>query len=116
MHGCDAVKSPFFHTALPTIISIVATDNPVVGEEFSIECTVAGIPLPIILWQFNNSTLEVDNNLRIVETSNGLMGQTSRVEVTDATSKFGGMYICIVFNDAGSVDQSVLIELQRKSH
>ena len=108
----DGVKNLLPDTALPTIVSITPTSNPVVGEEFSIECTVAGTPLPSIGWQFNDRELEDGDKLRIVETSDG---RTSSVEVSDATTEFSGVYKCIVRNAAGSVNQSVRIELQRKS-
>ena len=98
-------------TALPTIIITIATPNPVVGEEFSIEYTVAGTPVPTIRWQFNDRTLENGNNFRILET---LDGQTSIVEVTDATTENSGVYTCIVSNDAGNVNQLVRIKLQCK--
>ena len=79
------------------------------------ECSVAGIPLPDVRWEFNNQMLEdsPDNQLRIVAISDG---QTSRVEVSSATVEFNGVYRCIVSNDAGSVNQSIRIELRRKSY
>ena len=90
----------------------MATDNPVLGNEFSVKCTVAGTPLPAIRWQFNDRALEGGDNFRIVETSNG---QTSIVEVSDATAEFSGEYTCTAFNAAGSMNQSIHIELQCKS-
>ena len=90
----------------------MATPNPVLGEEFSIECTVSGIPQPTVSWEFNGRKLEEGDKLRIVATADG---RTSSVEVAVATSEFNGIYTCIATNNAGSVSQSVRIELQRKS-
>ena len=88
-------------------------NNPVIGGDFFVSCTVAGIPQPTISWKFNNEILENSGNPEISVTPDGY---TSRVEVMNAIEQFNGRYECIATNLAGNANQSFQIQLESKPH
>ena len=100
-----------FAAGLPSITSLFSsTSNPVVGEPFSIRCSVTGTPPLIISWKKDGRVLEpsADEVLRIVASN---IGRTSSVEVSKARSEFSGVYECIATNVAGSVNKSSPVQL-----
>ena len=105
LYYCDIIS-----TAFPRITSFTATPNPLIGQRFTISCTVSGIPQPTITWRKDGLPLENTNTgLRIVFS---IDGKTSSVEVLEGRPEFNGVYECIATNSAGSVKQESRIELQ----
>ena len=100
-----------FHAfvAVPRITASKATPNPRFGGSFFLECTVAGIPKPTIIWTKDGIPLN-ESNLKAVSVLSQL--NSSRIDVSKAWAEYNGMYTCIASNDAGSVSESFLINLQ----
>lgn len=89
------------------------TSKPHFGESFFIDCTVDGIPVPIISWMKDGAILDeiTDSRIRIVNIPASSARISSRVEIFDATSSYSGEYECIASSIAGSASTSFPIEL-----
>ena len=98
--------------AVPVITGTNLTSNPQFGQSFFIECTVDGIPMPIISWMKDGAILDeiTDSRIRIVTIAASSAMKSSRVEIFEATSSYNGVYECIASNKAGSASASFLIE------
>ena len=66
--------------------------------------------MPSVSWTKDRTPLEGidDNKIRIVTVP---ARKSSRVEVSEASISYNGVYECIAVNDAGSVSTSFQIEL-----
>ena len=73
----------------------------------SFQCEVKGNPKPQVTWLKQNSSLLVDMDKRIVQSSGGLM-------ITDVTSQDGGMYTCVAKNILGKKASTATLTVQGK--
>ena len=100
--------------AVPKITATEAIPNPRIGESFFLECSVAGIPDPTIVWVKDGFPLNTSNFPMVSLLSRP---KASHIVVSKATGiEYNGMYTCIASNDAGSVSSSFLIRLQGQQH
>ena len=86
------------------------TPDPREGVELTVECTVTGNPAPEVSWFKDGSTLTSGGNI-FVSTSNEGVAQ---VRISSASTTDSGVYLCIVENLAGSVNQSFRVDVTRK--
>lgn len=102
----------YYNAAVPVIVSTDFTSYPKFGELLFIECTVYGIPMPVISWMKDGAILDeiTDNRIKIVTIPTR---RSSRVEILEASISDDGMYECNASNKAGSVSTPFLIKLQQ---
>lgn len=87
----------------PTIKRFNELYTVIQGHDFSLICEVAGSPHPTVKWtrvheEFNANTQQNGNILRIL----------------NANPENRGVYTCIAENSAGNVEESTVIDIERK--
>ena len=92
------------------ITGVNRTSDPRIGEPFYLECTFVGIPTPTVVWSKDGIVLnQLDDNIKIIPAEN-----SSRLEITEATDNFNGIYKCNISNIAGFTSKLFHITLEGK--
>ena len=103
------------YPALPVIIGINSTSDPVQSGSFFIECVVTGLPVPRVMWLKDEAVVNETDTFHRIITLKFPDKEASRIEVTIATSNYNGEYTCVASNDAGSTSTSIQITLRGES-
>ena len=92
-------------TAFPTIHGpSQGSEPPVAGASLELECTVSGVPVPVVTWFKDGQQLTLSaNNVTISIRNDGV--SILRIHTTTEGSN---RYMCIGTNAAGSVNSSIL--------
>ncbi|XP_053737549.1 hemicentin-1 isoform X1 [Synchiropus splendidus] len=97
----------FVYVKEPPIIDGDPHSNHIepLGGNAILNCEVRGDPLPSIQWSKNGINIQISNRIRQLD--NGSLA------IYGTVSEDAGNYICVATNDAGVVDRSVTLKLQR---
>ena len=94
-------------SALPeAMISYLPSDtDPYAGDEIEIYCDVTGTPRPQITWLRDSFVLGSTSNIHI-------SSNNARLRIAMATQDNSGEYMCVATNNAGSVNDSIRMDIQ----
>ncbi|XP_034531212.1 hemicentin-1 [Notolabrus celidotus] len=97
----------FVYVKEPPIIDGDPHSNRIepLGGNAILNCEVRGDPLPTIRWSKNGINIQINNRIRQLD--NGSLA------IYGTVSEDAGGYMCVATNDAGVVERSVTLTLQR---
>ncbi|XP_058494160.1 hemicentin-1 isoform X1 [Solea solea] len=97
----------FVYVKEPPIIDGDPHSNRIepLGGNAILNCEVRGDPLPIIQWSKNGINIQINNRIRQLD--NGSLA------IYGTVGEDAGNYMCVATNDAGVVERSVTLTLQR---
>ncbi|XP_026178915.1 hemicentin-1 [Mastacembelus armatus] len=97
----------FVYVKEPPVIDGDLRSNHIepLGGNAILNCEVRGDPLPTIQWSKNGINVEISNRIRVLD--NGSLA------IYGTVSEDAGNYMCVATNDAGVVEMSVTLTLQR---
>ncbi|XP_065811778.1 hemicentin-1 [Labrus bergylta] len=97
----------FIYVKEPPIIDGDPHSNRIepLGGNAILNCEVRGDPLPIIRWSKSGINIQINNRIRQLD--NGSLA------IYGTVSEDAGSYMCVATNDAGVVERSVTLILQR---
>ncbi|CAJ1060969.1 hemicentin-1 [Xyrichtys novacula] len=97
----------FVYVKEPPIIDGDPHSNRIepLGGNAILNCEVRGDPLPTIMWSKNGINIQINNRIRQLD--NGSLA------IYGTVSEDAGSYMCVATNDAGVVERSVTLTLQR---
>ncbi|XP_076007425.1 hemicentin-1 [Genypterus blacodes] len=107
-NSVGAIKSlAFVYVKEPPIIDGDLHSNRIepLGGNAILNCEVRGDPLPTIQWSKNGINIHISNRIRQLD--NGSLA------IYGTVSEDAGSYMCVATNDAGVVERSVTLTLQR---
>ncbi|XP_028823701.1 hemicentin-1 isoform X1 [Denticeps clupeoides] len=107
-NAVGSIKSlGFVYVKEPPIIDGDAHSNRIepLGGNAVLNCEVRGDPLPTIQWSKKGVNVQISNRIRQLD--NGSLA------IYGTVSEDAGNYVCVATNDAGVVERSVTLTLQR---
>ncbi|TRZ02412.1 hypothetical protein DNTS_034467 [Danionella cerebrum] len=107
-NSVGAIKSlGFVYVKEPPIIDGDVHSNRIepLGGNAILNCEVRGDPLPIIQWSKKGINVQISNRIRQLD--NGSLA------IYGTVSEDAGNYMCVATNDAGVVERTVTLTLQR---
>lgn len=99
----------------PVLLSSLENQTVISPQNFTLNCTVSGNPLPDITWykSFNGSNETIISNVFITEYQ-GLNTVTSIVMFDNTTAKNMGLYICEANNFVNTARYEVTVDFMGK--
>lgn len=83
-----------------------------VGDSFTLDCIVSGLPIPTLIWYKDDKVFTIDeNNLERVKTEN----ENSRIVFKVLIPDDAGTYKCVAWNRVGQDYKSVQLEIPSES-
>ncbi|XP_013171408.1 PREDICTED: hemicentin-1-like [Papilio xuthus] len=83
---------------------LLETKNVLLGSNVTLQCSAIGFPVPIILWQFNN-TLLAEN------TTDLSFNEIGQMNITNVNYKHEGYYECVAENLAGFAAKTIILNI-----
>ena len=115
-HHCCCCCYCFIYSfaALPSITSgLNASYSVPLGDGFSFECAVHGVPIPNVVW-FKDEGLVSDvndTNLGITYTNPASSGVRSILTISEVSFGYRGIYTCLATNSAGSARSTGILSI-----
>lgn len=78
------------------------------GTSASLECAVAGMPLPKVTWLKNGTEVIPNENVKIENFDDG----RQKLTILEASTDDIGQYQCVAVNDAGKAESKARMEVE----